>query len=204
VNLGGLHPKVIEAMGKMHYRTSYGQNVLRHSVEVAFLSQIIAEQWGSTASSPGAAGSCTTSARRWTTRWRAGTPRSAWTSPAARREGRGGAQRHRRAPRRHPVDDLLHAHRHGRGRDQSAPAPAPGVSRSSGTSAATSFDGVREAYAIQAGREVRVIVDAKKIDDGTSVKVARDIANRVEAEMTYPGEVRVTVLREVRAVEYAR
>jgi ribonuclease Y len=69
---------------------------------------------------------------------------------------------------------------------------------------ATSFDGVREAYAIQAGREVRVIVDAKKIDDGTSVKVARDIANRVEAEMTYPGEVRVTVLREVRAVEYAR
>jgi ribonuclease Y len=69
---------------------------------------------------------------------------------------------------------------------------------------ATSFDGVREAYAIQAGREVRVIIDANKLDDAASAKVARDIANRVEQEMTYPGEVRVTALREVRTVEYAR
>jgi ribonuclease Y len=69
---------------------------------------------------------------------------------------------------------------------------------------ATSFEGVMEAYAIQAGREVRVIVNAERIDDALAQKLARDIANRVEAEMTYPGEVRVTVLREVRAVEYAR
>jgi len=69
---------------------------------------------------------------------------------------------------------------------------------------ATDFDGVRQAYAIQAGREVRVIVDANRIDDAMAAKFARDIAKRVEAEMTYPGEVKITVLREMRAVEFAR
>ena len=69
---------------------------------------------------------------------------------------------------------------------------------------ALTFEGVRQAYAIQAGREVRVIVDAKLVDDKLSAKIARDIAKRIEQEMTYPGEVKVTVLREVRSVEYAR
>ena len=69
---------------------------------------------------------------------------------------------------------------------------------------AQGFDGVRQAYAIQAGREVRVIVDAKLIDDRTSAKVARDIAKKIETEMQYPGEIKVTVMREVRSVEYAR
>src|SRR5438270_11839124 len=69
---------------------------------------------------------------------------------------------------------------------------------------AMTFEGVRQAYAIQAGREVRVIVDAKLVDDKLSAKIARDIAKRIEQEMTYPGEVKVTVLREVRSVEYAR
>jgi len=63
---------------------------------------------------------------------------------------------------------------------------------------------VRQAYAIQAGREVRVIVDAKLLDDRTSAKVAHDIAKKIETELHYPGEIKVTVLREVRAVEYAR
>ena len=69
---------------------------------------------------------------------------------------------------------------------------------------ALAFEGVRQAYAIQAGREVRVIVDAKLVDDKLSAKIARDIAKRIEQEMTYPGEVKVTVLREVRSVDYAR
>jgi ribonuclease Y len=67
-----------------------------------------------------------------------------------------------------------------------------------------SFDGVRQAYAIQAGREVRVIVDQKLVDDKTTVKLARDIAKKIENEMQYPGEIKVTVLRELRTVEYAR
>ena len=69
---------------------------------------------------------------------------------------------------------------------------------------AMTFEGVRQAYAIQAGREVRVIVDAKLVDDRTSAKVARDIAKKIESEMQYPGEIKVTVMREVRSVEYAR
>jgi ribonuclease Y len=64
--------------------------------------------------------------------------------------------------------------------------------------------GVREAYAIQAGREIRVIVDAKQVDDAKAAKIARDVAQEIEEQMTYPGEIRVTVLREVRAVAHAR
>ena len=69
---------------------------------------------------------------------------------------------------------------------------------------AGSFVGVENAYAIQAGREIRVIVNADKVDDSGSMKIARDIAKKVEDEMTYPGEVQVTLLREVRCVEYAK
>ena len=69
---------------------------------------------------------------------------------------------------------------------------------------AMSFDGIRQAYAIQAGREVRVIVDAKLVDDRTGAKLARDIAKKIEQELTYPGEIKVTLIREVRSVEYAR
>jgi ribonuclease Y len=63
---------------------------------------------------------------------------------------------------------------------------------------------VENAYAIQAGREIRVIVDAEKIPDDVAMKIARDIANQVENEMTYPGEIQVTLLRELRCVEYAK
>jgi ribonuclease Y len=66
------------------------------------------------------------------------------------------------------------------------------------------FDGVETAYAIQAGREVRVVVNADKVDDDLAIKVCRDIAKAVEAELTYPGEVKVTLIRERRIVEYAR
>ena len=69
---------------------------------------------------------------------------------------------------------------------------------------ATAFEGVKQAYAIQAGREVRVIVDAENVDDKVSAKIARDIARRIEDELEYPGEVKVTLVREVRCVEYAR
>jgi ribonuclease Y len=67
-----------------------------------------------------------------------------------------------------------------------------------------SFEGVVNCYAIQAGREVRVIVNSEKIDDEVATKIARDIALKIEEEMTYPGEIKVTLLREVRCVEYAR
>jgi len=69
---------------------------------------------------------------------------------------------------------------------------------------ATSFPGVENAFAIQAGREIRIIVQPDKVDDASAVLLARDIANRIEQDMEYPGQVQVTVVRESRAVEYAR
>ena len=69
---------------------------------------------------------------------------------------------------------------------------------------ATSMPGVKQAFAVQAGREVRVIVDPESVDDTNCVCIARNIAKRVSDEMTFPGEIRVTVLREMRTVEYAR
>ena len=69
---------------------------------------------------------------------------------------------------------------------------------------ASSFAGIKQAYAIQAGREIRVLADASKMDDSAAMKTARDIAEKIEHEMQYPGEIKVTLLREVRCVEYAR
>ena len=69
---------------------------------------------------------------------------------------------------------------------------------------AKQFKGVENCYAIQAGREIRVIVDAQNIDDGIATKMARDIAGKIEEELTYPGEIKVTLLRELRCIEYAR
>jgi ribonuclease Y len=69
---------------------------------------------------------------------------------------------------------------------------------------ATSFDGVNKTYAIQAGRQIRVFVDPTVIDDLTAYRLAKDIANKIEAELSYPGEVQVTVIRETRVIEYAK
>jgi ribonucrease Y len=71
-------------------------------------------------------------------------------------------------------------------------------------SIASSFPGVEKAYAIQAGREIRILVEPERIDDASAVLLARDVANRIEQDMEYPGQVQVTVVRESRAIEYAR
>ncbi len=210
-NIRGLDPKVVEMMGRLHYRTSYGQNILRHSLEVSYLSQVIADELGLDGQI----------ARR------AGFLHDIGKSMDHEIEGSHpqiGMDFCRRHGEKEEVLNAVGGH-HG---DIEITTPyttivtaadaisgaRPGARRETLEryikrleqleGIATSFDGVQQAYAIQAGREVRVIVDAKKIDDGTSAKVARDIAHRVEQEMTYPGEVRVTVLREVRSVEYAR
>ena len=207
----GLHPKIAEMMGRLHYRTSYGQNILRHSMETAYLCQVMADELGLDGDVARRAGFLHDIGKAMDHEVEGGHPQI-------------GMDFCRKFGEKEEVLNAIGGH-HG---DIEATTPytpivmaadaisgaRPGARRETLEryvkrlqqleEIATSFDGVQEAYAIQAGREVRVIVDAKKIDDATCAKVARDIANRVESEMTYPGEVRVTLLREVRTVEYAR
>lgn len=212
VNIRGMHPKILDAMGRLHYRTSYGQNVLRHSVEVAFLSQLMAEQLGLDGRLARRCGFLHDIGK------------------AMDHEMEGG----------HPKIGMEFARQHGE-RDEAvlnaigghhADMPAttfytpivmaadavssarPGARRESMEKyiqrlnelqdIALSFKGVNEAYAIQAGREVRVMIDADRVSDDEAFLIAHDIAKRVADEMTFPGEIKVTVLRETRAIEYAR
>ncbi len=207
----GLNPKISEMMGRLHYRTSYGQNILRHSMEVAYLCQVIAEELGLNGEIARRCGFLHDIGKAMDHEVEGGHPII-------------GMDFCKKFGEKEEVLNAIGGH-HG---DIEATSPytiivmaadaisgaRPGARRETLEryvqrlrqleEIATGFEGVREAYAIQAGREVRVIVDAERIDDGVSHKIARDIANRVEEEMTYPGEVKVTVLREVRTVEYAR
>ncbi|MCG3138426.1 MAG: Ribonuclease Y [Phycisphaerae bacterium] len=210
-NVGKLHKKQIDLLGRLHYRTSYGQNVLDHSVEVAYLCQVIADELGLDGALARRCGLLHDIGKAVDHEVEGGHPQI-------------GADICKRFNERPEVLNAIAGH-HGDIPSISPYTPIvtaadaisasrPGSRRESLEhyikrleqleSLASSFQGVRQAYAIQAGREVRVIVDANRVDDGTAMKFARDIAKRIEEEMTYPGEIRVTVLREIRAVEYAR
>ncbi len=210
-NVRGLSNKVLSLIGALSYRTSYGQNVLRHSVEVAFLSQVMADELGLDGSI----------ARR------AGLLHDIGKAIDHEVEGNHptiGANYLKRFNESPVVLNAVAGH-HG---DITADNPyTPLVAAADAISAsrpgarretleryikrlekleeiAGSFKGVENAYAIQAGREIRVIVSADQVDDEAAMKIARDIAKKVEDEMTYPGEIQVTLLREVRCVEYAK
>jgi ribonuclease Y len=211
MNLPNLHKSILPMLGRLNYRTSYGQNVLKHSMEVAYLSQVIAAELGLDP----------VLARR------AGLLHDIGKAMDHDQEGGHpliGMEFLRRFNEPEAVLNAALAH-HG---DQPATTPyTPIVTAADAISAsrpgarresleryvkrlkdleemALGFEGVRQAFAIQAGREVRVIVDAKLIDDRVSAKIARDIAKKIETEMQYPGEIKVTLIREVRSVEYAR
>lgn len=211
VNLRGLHPKVIEAMGKLHYRTSYGQNVLRHSIEVAYLCQIIAEQLGLDGAVARRCGFLHDIGKAMDHEMEGGHPKI-------------GMDFAKQYGEREPVLNAIGGH-HADIPSTSFYTPIvmaadavssarPGARRESMEryvqrltelqDIAMGHPGVMEAHAIQAGREVRVMVDARRISDDEAVLVAQQIAKRVSDEMTFPGEIKVTVLRETRAVEVAR
>lgn len=210
-NVGGLHRKQIELLGRLRYRTSYGQNVLRHSIEVAYLCQIMADELGLDGRLARRCGLLHDIGKAIDHEVEGGHPKI-------------GAEFCKRFNERPEVLNAIEGH-HG-DIDSISPytplvmagdaisASRPGGRRESLEryikrlehleEMATSQPGVQQAYAIQAGREVRVIIDANRIDDAGAQKIARDIAKQVEQEMTYPGEIKITVLREVRATEYAR
>ncbi len=211
VNLRGLHPKMVEAMGKLSFRTSYGQNVLRHSVEVAYLSQIIADQLGLDGTIARRCGFLHDIGKAMDHEMEGGHPKIGMDF--ARQYGEKEAVlnaiggHHGDIPSTTFYTPIVMA-------ADAVSSARPGARRESMEKYIQRLNelqdialrqaGVTEAYAIQAGREVRVMVDAKRINDDEAQKIAFDIAKKVSEEMTFPGEIRVTVLRETRAVEFAR
>ncbi len=210
-NVVGLKPGLLQLLGRMHFRTSFGQNVLKHSVQVAHLTGIIAAELGLDA----------TMARR------AGLLHDIGKSIDREIEGTHteiGATLAKRFGEVSEVVDAI-ANHHDLDLAQTLfpvivsaadaiSAARPGARRESLETyikrleglelIASSFPGVEKSYAIQAGRELRVIVEPEQVNDATAVLLARDVANRIEQDMEYPGQVQVTVVRESRAVEYAR
>jgi len=210
-NIPNLPKPVIPMLGRLGYRTSYGQNVLRHSLEVAYIAQVIADELGLDGQLARRCGLLHDIGKAMDHETEGGHPqigkdflRRFNESEAVLNATEG---HHGDVPATTPYTPIIMA-------ADAISASRPGARRESLEryikrlqdleQLATGFDGVRQAYAIQAGREVRVIVDAKQVDDAVSNKIARDIAKKIEDTMTYPGEIKVTLIREVRSVEYAR
>ena len=210
-NLPGISKTIVPMLGRLHYRTSYGQNVLKHSLEVAYLSQVIADELGLDGNLARRAGLLHDIGKAMDHEQEGGHPQigmeflKRFNEPEAVLNA--ALAHHGDVPPTTPYTWIVMA-------ADAISASRPGARRESLEryvkrlqdleDLAKTFDGVRQAYAIQAGREVRVIVDAKQVDDKVAMKVARDIAKKIELEMQYPGEIKVTLIREVRAVEYAR
>ncbi len=207
----GLHPELVKLVGQLKYRSSYGQNVLQHSLEVAYLAGMIADEIGADG----------LLARK------AGLLHDIGKAVDFEVEGSHasiGANLARQWDKSEEVAQAISEH-HGEVSTTStlgfivAAADAisgsrPGARRESLDQylkrireledIATGFDGVDKAYAIQAGREVRVLVNPEETDDLGAMRLARDISKRIEECLTYPGQIRVVVARQTTAVEYAK
>ena len=211
VDVRGLNNKVLTKIGVLKYRTSYGQNVLQHNIEVAFLSQVMADELGLDGQIARRAGFLHDIGKALDHEEEGGHP--AIGANFLRKFGESSIilnaveGHHGDVAPDNPYTPLVAA-------ADAISASRPGARRETLEryikrlqaleEIANGFPGVTSTYAIQAGREIRVIVNAEEVDDAISTKIARDIAKKIENDMTYPGEIKVTLLREVRCVEYAR
>lgn len=209
--LHGIHPELIKLVGRLKYRTSYAQNVYAHSLEVAFICGAMAAELGLNQKQAK----------------RAGLLHDIGKAVDHEVEGSHaviGAELARKYGEHPKIVHAILAH-HEEEKPQTPlaflvaaadaiSAARPGVRREMVETyikrledlerISTSFPGVTKSYAIQAGREIRVMVEPAQISDEASLVMARDIAKKIESEMTYPGQIRVTVVRETRAVEMAK
>ncbi|ACM05090.1 ribonuclease Y [Thermomicrobium roseum] len=207
----GLHPDLIRLLGRLRFRTSYGQNVLQHSIEVALIAGALAAELGADVNVAKTAGLLHDIGK------------------AVDHEVEGphaliGADIARRLGRSAKIVHAIAAH-HGEEEPRTVEAfivaaadaisgARPGARREmleayikrleALESVATSFPGVQKAYAIQAGREVRILVKPDQIDDYGALRLARDVVKKIQDTLDYPGQIKVTVIRETRAIDYAR
>lgn len=211
VGVVGIPSEIMRYLGELKYRTSYGQNVLKHSIEMANLAEMIAEEIGADVTI---------------------------TKTATLLHDFGKALSHKMEGKHHHIggdlarkygmsEEIAHAiEAHHDDIDATTPealivricdaisAARPGARNISAENfaermkelenVANQFDGIEKSYAISAGREVRIIVQPKSIDDLSAIKLARDVANKIESTMQYPGTIKVNVIRETRAIEYAK
>jgi ribonuclease Y len=207
----GLHPDLVKLLGRLKFRTSYGQNVLQHSVEVALLAGELAAQLGADVAL----------ARRAGLLHDIGKALTHEVQGSHTQIGVDVARRYHEHPA--VLNAILYHHGEEEAKYVEAVLVAaadaisgsrPGARKESVEmyiqrlqaleQLATSFPGVEKAYAIQAGREIRVLVRPHEVDDLAAYRLARDLARKIEADLDYPGQIKVTVLRETRVVEYAR
>lgn len=209
--VNGIHPELVKLLGRLRYRTSYGQNVLNHSLEVAYLSGMIASELGLDP----------TIARR------AGLLHDIGKALDHEIEGSHvdiGVDVARRYKEGEAVVHAIHAH-HGDVEAKTViacivqaadaiSAARPGARRENLENyikrlekleeVASSFDGVSSCYAIQAGREIRIMVKPEVVNDERMVLLAREICKKIEDDLDYPGQIKVNIIRESRAIEYAK
>ncbi len=211
VGLTGMHPELIKLLGRLKYRTSYGQNQLQHAIETAHLAGMMAAELGADVKLAKEGGLLHDIGKA--VDHEVEGPHALIGGDIARRYGKSSI-----------IVNIIASH-HGEEEAQSVEAilveaadaisgARPGARRESLETyikrikaleeVASSFPGISECYAIQAGREIRIVVKPEEVDDLAILHLSKDVAKRVEESLEYPGQIRVTVIRETRAVDYAK
>jgi ribonuclease Y len=211
-NIGLLHEKLIQMLGRLKFRTSYSQNVLQHSLEVAHLCGMMADELGLDGRLARRCGLLHDVGKAADHEMEGGHPKIG--AELARRYGETSKEVLHAIAGHHDDVTIDHIYTVLVAAADAISASRPGARRETLEkyvkrleeleAVASGFPGVEHAYAIQAGREVRVIANASQTSDSDAVKVCHDIARAIEEQLHYPGEIKVTVVRETRAIEFAR